>query len=90
MALILEKLEERIREKAGEGARAVVDVELASFVDDICTDIFAREGVVDGELAKEGEGRRWNDHGPEWVGKEGKRTALCPPRTDGIRLAGGN
>ena len=28
-------------------------------------------GVGD-ELAEEGEGRRWNDHGPEWVNKEGK------------------
>ena len=28
---------------------------------------------MDDELAEEGEGRRWNDHGPEWVGKEGKK-----------------
>ena len=30
-------------------------------------------GVVDDELAEEGEGRKWNDHGPQWVAKEGKK-----------------
>ena len=24
-------------------------------------------------MAEEGEGRRWNDHGPQWVGKERKK-----------------
>ena len=30
-------------------------------------------GVVDDELAEEGDGRRWDDHGPQWVTKEGKK-----------------
>ena len=29
--------------------------------------------VVDDEFAVEREGRRWNYHGPEWVGKVGKK-----------------
>ena len=30
-------------------------------------------GAIDDELVEEGAGRRWNDHGPCWVGKEGKK-----------------
>ena len=30
-------------------------------------------GVIDDELAEEGEGRRWDDHGPQWVAREGKK-----------------
>ena len=48
--------------------------------------------IVDDELAEEGEGR-WNDHGPQWVGKEGKKdgfvsmlTAVLP---EGKPLWGG-
>ena len=41
---------------------------------------FGDEGgrVNDDELAEEGEERRWNDHGPEWVGKEGKKDGFVP------------
>ena len=38
-------------------------------------------GVVDDELAEEGEGRRWNDHGPQWVGKEGKKNGFVSTLT---------
>ena len=31
---------------------------------------------LDDELAEQGEGTRWNDHGPQWVGREGSKTAL--------------
>ena len=34
---------------------------------------FGNEGMLDDELAEEGEGRRWNDYGPQWVAKEGKK-----------------
>ena len=51
IAPILEKLEEKLRENAGAGAgasgvraEAQVDVELPSFVDDMCTDIVVWEG----------------------------------------------
>ena len=30
-------------------------------------------GVIDDELVKEGEGRRWDDHGPQWVNTEEKK-----------------
>ena len=33
---------------------------------------FGDDAILDGELAEEGEGRRWNDHGPQWVVKDGK------------------
>ena len=36
---------------------------------------------IDDELAKEGEGRRWNDHGSEWVGKEGKKDGFVSTLT---------
>ena len=46
-------------------------------------DIMLREfgdeggGGIDDELAEEEEGRRWNDHGPRWVGMEGKRDGFA-------------
>ena len=48
MAPILENMEEKLREEAGEGAgvtraNAEVDVEIPSFVDDMCTDIVVWE-----------------------------------------------
>ena len=33
-------------------------------------------GVIDDELAEDGEGRRWDDHGPKWLGKEEKKDVL--------------
>ena len=30
-------------------------------------------GVIDDNELAEGEGRQWNDHGPWWVGKEGRK-----------------
>ena len=49
MAPILEKMEDKIREEAGAGAGvagrdAAADVELPSFVDDMCADIVIWEG----------------------------------------------
>ena len=34
---------------------------------------FGDERMLDDELAEEGGGRRWDDHGPQWVNKEGKK-----------------
>ena len=49
MAPILEKMEERVRQEAGVGAGVagadiMVDVELPSFIDDMCNDIVVWEG----------------------------------------------
>ena len=49
MAPILEKMEGKMREEAGvgagvAGAETEIDVELPSFVDDMCTDIVVWEG----------------------------------------------
>ena len=33
------------------------------------------------EFAEEGKGRRWNDHGPEWVNKEGKKDGFVSTLT---------
>ena len=38
-------------------------------------------GVVDDELAEEGDGRRWDDHGPQWVAKEGKKDGFVSTLT---------
>ena len=38
-------------------------------------------GVVDDELAEEEGGRRWNDHGPRWVGIEGKKDGFMSTLT---------
>ena len=48
MAPILKGMEEKLRDRAGAGrADAVVDVELLSFVDDMCIDIVIWEGCDD-------------------------------------------
>ena len=45
---------------------------------------------LDDELAEEGEGRRWDDHGPPWVGREGKKDGFYfHPNTHGQHSAGG-
>ena len=33
------------------------------------------------ELAEEGEGRRWSDHGPQWVNTEGKKDGFVSTLT---------
>ena len=51
-------------------ARSVED---PSKMGDIMPLGFGDDRMLDDELAEEGDGRRWNDHGPEWVNKEGKK-----------------
>ena len=34
---------------------------------------FGNETVLDDEITEDGEGRNYNNHGPQWVGKEGKK-----------------
>ena len=36
---------------------------------------------MDDELAEEGDGRRWDDHGPKWVAKEGKKDGFVSTLT---------
>ena len=33
---------------------------------------FGDAEVIDDELTEEEEGRRWENHGPQWVGREEK------------------
>ena len=42
---------------------------------------FSDERMANDELVEEGEERRWNDHGPEWVGKEGKKNGFVSTLT---------
>ena len=42
-----------------------------------------RFGEVYNELGEEGEGRRWNYHGPEWVSKEGKKHGFVSTNAHG-------
>ena len=44
------------------------------------------EGAVDDELAEEGEGRKWNDHGPQWVAKEGKKNRFVSTLTQMVSI----
>ena len=48
-------------------------VEDPSKLGDIMPVGFGDERVLDDELAEEEDGRRWDDHGPQWVNREGKR-----------------
>ena len=38
-------------------------------------------GAIDDEWVEEGKGRRWNAHGPQWVGKNGKRDGFASTLT---------
>ena len=42
---------------------------------------FGDERVLDDELAEEGDGRRRDDHGPQWVNKEGKKDGFVSTLT---------
>ena len=48
-------------------------VEDPSKLGDIMLVEFGDTRVINDELAEEGEGRRWSDHGPQWVNTEGKK-----------------
>ena len=43
-------------------------------------------GVMDDELAEEGEGRRWDDHGPQWVNTEGKKDRFVSTLTRAVSI----
>ena len=47
---------------------------------------FGDERMRDDELAEKGEGRRWNDHGPEWVNKEGKEDGYVSTLTEAVSV----
>ena len=42
-----------------------------SKVGEIWSVTLGSDGMLDDELSEEGGGRAWNDHGPQWVAKEG-------------------
>ena len=43
--------------------------------------VFGDDRFIDDDLTEE-DGRRWNDHGPQWVGKEGKNMSESCQRYD--------
>ena len=56
-------------------------VEDPSKLGDILLVGFGDDAMLDDELAEEREGRRWNDHGPQWVAKEGKKDGFVSTLT---------
>ena len=61
-------------------ARCVEDpINLGDMLPVGCGDVGG--GVVDDELAEEGDGRRWDDHGPQWIAKEGKKDGFVSTLT---------
>ena len=61
-------------------------VEDSSKLADIMPWGFGDERMQDDERAEEGEGRRWNDHGPEWVNKEGKENGYVSTLTRAVSV----
>ena len=61
-------------------------VEDPSKLGDIMLVGFGDERTLDDELAEEGDGRRWNDHGPQWVGKEGKKDRFVSTLTRAVSI----
>ena len=47
---------------------------------------FGDSRMMDDELAEEGDGRRWNDHGPQWVNKEGKNDGFVSTLTRAVSI----
>ena len=47
---------------------------------------FGDERMLDDELAKEGGGKRWDDHGPQWVNKEGKKDGFMSTLTRAVSI----
>ena len=48
---------------------------------------FGDDRMINHELAEpEGEGRRWNDHGPRWVNMEGNKDQLLSTLTWAVRI----
>ena len=63
-------------------ARFIVrQVEDPSKLGDILLVGFGDNDLLDEELAEEGEGRRWDDHGPQWVAREGKKDGFVSTLT---------
>ena len=56
-------------------------VEDPSKLGDILLMGFGDDAMLDDELVEEGVGRTWNDHGPQWVAKEGKRDGFVSTLT---------
>ena len=64
-------------------ARSVED---PSKLGDIMPVGFGDDNMLDDELAEKEDGRAWNDHGPQWVGKEGKKDGLVSTFTRAVRI----
>ena len=59
-------------------ARAVED---PSKLGDMMPVGFGDDRMLDDELAEEGDGRRWDNHGPKWVNKKGKNDGFISTLT---------
>ena len=64
-----------------EGVEAVQGVQNETEFGDILPVGFGDNAMLDDELAEEGDGRAWNDHGPQWVAKEGKKDGFVSTLT---------
>ena len=47
---------------------------------------FGDDNMLDDEVAEEEGGRAWNDHGPQWVGKEGKEDRFVSTLTRAVSI----
>ena len=61
-------------------------VEDPSKLGDIMPVGFGDDNMLDDELAEEEDGRAWNDHGPQWVGKEGKKDRFVSTLTSAVSI----
>ena len=59
----------------------VRQVEDPSKIGDMLPVGFSDDAMLDDKLTEEGEGRRWNDHGLQWVAKEGKKDGFVSTLT---------
>ena len=59
-------------------ARCIEDL---SKLGNITPVVFSDDTMLDDEMIEEGEGRGWNNHSPQWVGKEGKKDGLVSTLT---------
>ena len=55
-------------------------VEVPTKLGNIMPVAFGDDRMIDDELTEE-DGRKWNDHGPQWVGKEGKKAGFVSTLT---------
>ena len=56
-------------------------MEDASKLGDMLPVGFGEDAMLDNELTEKRDRRTWNDHGPQWVAKEGKKDGFVSTLT---------